>query len=88
MERVISLEDLAARHPQLEKDLPKGSLVVEKPPEPPSPLKRAIASIFVNIALPIVGGVLTLWMIHLLPISPEAFSGRDVEAPSLSIPSK
>lgn len=84
----ISLEDLAARHPQVEKDLPEGSLVVEKPPAQPSSLKRAIASMFRNVALPIVVGVLTLWVIHLLPITPKAFLGQDAEAASTPTSSK
>lgn len=80
--KVISLDDLSRRHPQVEKDLPKGSLKVEEPPaNPSSPLKQVIASIFRNIALPIVVGVITLWVIHLLPITPEAFLGASADAP-------
>jgi len=76
-----SLDDLSRRHPQVEKDLPKGSLKVEEQPaKPSSPLKQTVASIFRNIALPIVVGVLTLWVIHLLPITPDAFFGSGLEA--------
>ena len=70
MERSVTLEDLSDRYPQVERDLPKGSLeIIEEPQETSRPqrAKRTVSSIGSNLICGVVAALIVAWIIHYFP---------------------
>lgn len=61
MEREVTLEDLSKRYPEVEKELPEGSMVEEKPPKPPSPFKKFMVGAGTNVIIPVVLSIALLF---------------------------
>lgn len=92
MERSISLEDLSNRHPQVENDLPKGSLVIIEEPQETSHLekvKKTFSSIGSNLICGIVAALIVAWIIHYFPeVIPDSPTLEASPAPAEASPSE
>ena len=53
MEPTITLDQLSKRHPDVENELPEGSMVVEKPPKKPSKILSLSKAIATNVLIPV-----------------------------------